>query len=178
MNNPSPVSPYSHLYRLGMVLTAAAVVFLVLVAILMPASWNFDMAYWHRADALEEMKRQPLVYGGIEDVSTANRNAACKDCHKETVDSVRKLKHKAVSCEACHAPLGDHVRDAKKVADAVIDRSTWQCLNCHEGMVNKPTGFPQFRTTEKFNKHRSFVAGEFEAGTTCLKCHDAHDPTP
>ena len=45
-------------------------------------------------------------------------------------------------------------------------------------LINKPAGFPQFKTTEKFNKHRRFEAGEFKPGTTCFKCHSAHDPTP
>jgi nitrate reductase cytochrome c-type subunit len=171
-------SRYAHLYRLGIVLAAAFVVFLGIVAVAMPASWHFDMGYWHRADALEEMKRQPLIYGGIDDLSASKRNEACKSCHEDTTKTVRKLKHKAVSCEACHAALFDHVQEGRKVAGSAIDRSTWQCLNCHEDFINKPEGFAQFTTTEDFKKHRDFKRGRFEPGTTCLKCHDAHDPTP
>ena len=175
MKDPSPTA---HLYRLGMFLVAALLVFLALAALLSPASWNYDMAYWHRADSLEEMKEQPLIYGGIEDIAAAKRNDACKFCHKAATKSFKKLKHKALSCEACHGALFDHVREAEKIAEAKIDRSTGQCLNCHDFLVNKPPGFSQFRTTEKYAKHRQFVAGEFKPGTTCLKCHDAHDPTP
>jgi hypothetical protein len=175
MSEPSAVS---HLYRLAIVLIAAVVVFLGIVAVAMPSSWNFDMGYWHRADALEEMKRQPLIYGGIVDVSASKRNDACKSCHKDTTKTIRKQKHKTVSCEACHAALFDHVQEGRKVADAAIDRSTWQCNNCHQGFINKPDAFSQFRATEDFKKHRAFKRGKYEPGTTCLKCHDAHDPTP
>jgi Zn finger protein HypA/HybF involved in hydrogenase expression len=146
----SDPSPRSHLYRLALVLLAALVVFLGIAAVAMPASWNFDMGYWHRADALEDMKQQPLIYGGIVDISVSERNQACRSCHKGTTKTLRKLKHKALSCESCHEARFDHVREGRKIADAGIDRSTWQCLNCHD---------------------------EYAPGTTCLKCHDAHDPT-
>ncbi len=175
VNNPTP---FTHLHRLGLVLAVALVAFFGLVVVLIPSSWNFDMGYWHRADALEEMKNQPLVYGGIEDLSGANRNVACTACHEGVVKKFEKLKHKKLSCEACPGPRLDHVADGKKTAAASIDRSTWQCLNCHEAMINKPQGFLQFRTTEKYAKHQEFNAGKFPQGTTCLKCHDAHDPTP
>lgn len=174
---PDP-APTTHLYRLGLVLVAAFVVFLGLMALLSPASWNYDMGYWHRAAALEEMATQPLVYGGITSLSPSKRNAACKSCHKDATKEIRKLKHKAVSCEACHGALADHVQEGKKVAEARIDRSTGQCLSCHEDFINKPAAFAQFKTTEKFNKHRRFKAGEYKPGTTCFKCHEAHDPTP
>lgn len=175
MSEPSALS---HLYRLAIVLVAAALAFLGIVAVAIPASWHFDMGYWHRADALEEMKQQPLIYGGIDDLSTRKRNEACKACHEDVTEEFRKLKHKTVSCEACHAALFDHVQEGRKVADALIDRSTWQCLNCHEAFINRPFDFAQFKTTEDFNKHQAFKSGEYEPGTTCLKCHGGHDPTP
>ena len=174
---PDP-SPWSHLYRLAAVLSAGFAVFLAFLAIAAPSSWHYDMGYWHRADSLEEMKRQPLIYGGIESVSASKRNAACKACHQDVTKEVRKLKHKTLSCESCHGPLFDHAREGKKIANAYIDRSTWQCENCHLAMINKPADHRQFRTTEEFNKHVAFRAGELEAGTTCLKCHSPHDPTP
>lgn len=175
MKNPSPVT---HLYRLAMVGVAALVVFLALVAIFSPASWHYDMSYWHRADSLEDMKQQPLIYGGIESISASKRNVACKECHKDTVKTVRKLKHKKLSCESCHGPLRDHVAESKKIAEAPIDKTKGACLICHDAHINKPESFPVFRTAEKYLKHREFIAGKLPAGTTCLKCHDAHDPTP
>ncbi len=175
MKNPSR---FTHLYRLGMVGFVGLLVFLGLVYVLSPASWNYDMSYWHRADALQELQQQPLVYGGIEDLSASNRNAACVTCHEDTTIAFKKLKHKKLSCEDCHGALADHAQDSQRTAEAVIDRSTWQCQNCHESLVNRPKRFPVFQTTEKYIKHRAFIAGEFPEGTTCLKCHDAHDPTP
>lgn len=175
MKKPSSVT---HLYRLGMVGFAGLVVFLVLVFALSPESWNYDMSYWHRADSLQDMQQQPLIYGGIEDIAASKRNAACVTCHKDTTKAVKKLQHQKLSCESCHGALFDHARDGKKIADAAIDRSTGQCLNCHENLVNKPANFPVFETAEKYIKHREFTAGDFPTGTTCLKCHDAHDPEP
>ncbi|MDP6706526.1 MAG: hypothetical protein QF893_09310 [Alphaproteobacteria bacterium] len=175
MSDPGPTT---HLYRLGFLIVVAGAVFLGLVVLLSPTSWHYDMGYWHRAAALDEMAQQPLVYGGITSLSPSRRNAGCKSCHKDVTKEVRKLKHKQVSCEACHGALADHVREGKKVAEAKIDKSTAECLICHENFINKPASFPQFKTAEKFNKHRSFIAGEFKPGTTCFKCHDAHDPTP
>ncbi|MFQ5624582.1 MAG: cytochrome c3 family protein [Paracoccaceae bacterium] len=175
MKNPSP---YTHLYRLGLVGIAALVVFLVAAYVLSPASWNYDMSYWHREDALQLLQEQPLAYGGIESISVSERNVSCTTCHADTVKAFAKLKHKQLSCEDCHGALADHAQNGQKTADAPIDRSTWQCLNCHEGLVNKPRRFPVFRTTEKYVKHREFIAGEFPEGTTCLRCHDSHDPTP
>jgi hypothetical protein len=174
---PNP-SPRTHLYRLGFVLIVAFVGFVGIVALAAPASWNYEIVNWYRTDALEELKAQPMVYGGIEDMSTSKRNEACQSCHKEATKTLRKQKHRTLSCESCHGALFDHVREGKKIADAMIDRSTWQCLNCHEGFINKPDNFRQFRLTEEFKKHRDFKAGEFAPGTTCLKCHDGHDPTP
>lgn len=171
-------SPFTHLYRLGMVGLAGLVVFLGLVYVLSPTSWNYDMSYWHRADSLQEMQQQPLIYGGIEDISVSKRNAACVTCHEDTTKAFKKLKHKGLSCESCHDALADHARNGQRIADAAIDRSTWQCLNCHEDLVNKPARFPVFEATEKYIKHMEFTAGDFPSGTTCLKCHDAHDPTP
>ncbi|MFQ5438123.1 MAG: multiheme c-type cytochrome [Paracoccaceae bacterium] len=170
--------PYSHLVRLAVVGLAAVIVLFAVFYVLTPKSWHYEIAYWHRADSLKEMQLQPMVYGGIEKFKGTDRNVACVDCHAETVTKFAKKKHKKLSCEDCHGALGDHAADGKKTADAPIERTKEQCLNCHEGLVNKPRRFPVFRTTEKYNKHREFIAGEFPEGTTCLRCHDSHDPTP
>ena len=173
--NPSSVT---HLFRLALVGVAAVLVFVLLLVTLSPPSWNYDMSYWHRADALEDLQLQPMVYGGIESLSASKRNEACQDCHKDEIKMLKKLKHKKLSCESCHGPISDHAIDNRKIADAAIDKTTNACLNCHDGQVNKPASFPVFRTLEKYIKHREFKAGNFPPGTTCLKCHDAHDPTP
>lgn len=158
MTNPSS---RSHLYRLGMVLGAAFILFLVIKSLATPASWNYES--WYRGDALSDMASEPLAHGG---------NESCVYCHQDAVKRVKKLRHKRLSCEGCHGALADHVRDGEKIADAiVITESRWQCLNCHSQLISKPKGFPQF--TMEVNKH-----AELEEKTVCLNCHDAHDPTP
>jgi len=171
-------TPYSHLYRLALVLAGAAALFILLVVIFIPKSWNFDMANWYRLDSLKEMQAQPMIYGGIESLKTSKRNITCVECHKDLVKEYKRLGHKKVSCEACHGALRDHAVGTEKIAAAPIDKTTWQCLNCHENLVNKPIQFPRFRDEEKYAKHREFLAGKLPPETTCLKCHSPHDPKP
>jgi len=162
-------SPRSHLYRLAVLLVVGLVGFLVVRQMATPASWNYRD--WYRGDALEEIALQPLIYGGIDSLSPSQRNKSCETCHKKDFEKIKKKKHKTLSCESCHGALFDHVQGEKKIADAKIDRSRWQCENCHAEMINKPEDFPQF--TFEVKKHKTL-----EEGTPCLKCHEAHDPTP
>ncbi len=175
MSRPSPAT---HLKRLVILLAAALVIFLGLAYLLVPASWNFDMANWYRLDSLKDIASQPMAYGGIEDIGARQRNAACNDCHKDLLIEFRKKKHLQLSCESCHGALADHAAGKQKTAAAMVDKTTGHCLNCHENLINKPAGFPTFRLTEKYVKHIEFNAGKLPAGTTCLKCHNPHDPTP
>jgi hypothetical protein len=158
MKNPSAMT---HLFRLGALFVVVIVGFLVIRQIVTPSSWNYEV--WYRGAALSEDASKPMLHGG---------NDSCLACHEGVVKEVKKLKHKRLSCEACHGPLGKHVRNAEKFADAeVINQSRWQCLNCHNELISKPKGFPQF--TAEVKKHTTLQEGE-----VCLKCHDAHDPTP
>jgi len=158
MTNPSP---WSHLYRLGILLVVGFIGLLVIRAVATPASWNYEV--WYRGDALKDAAKQSLVHGG---------NDSCQSCHEAAGKKFQKLRHKTLSCEGCHGPLADHARSDEKIADALVVReSTWQCLNCHAALISKRQDFPQF--TDEVDKHR-----EVEAGEVCLKCHDAHDPTP
>lgn len=165
-------SPRAHLYRLGAVMVAAFIVFLGILVVAAPASWNYEITNWYRKDALVDLQRQPMVYGGISDVSASQRNESCKICHEDDVKEVAKLKHRQLSCESCHGALFDHVQDGRKVAVAFVDKERGQCWNCHAPLPNRPRGFPQF-TTEENRKHE-----QLEETAPCLKCHDAHDPTP
>ncbi len=169
MQNPTRMS---HIYRLLLILAAALVLFLVVRQIVAPASWNYDLSHWYRLDSLEDMKKKPMSFGGIESVNKRKRNASCTSCHKKVVKAVRKKKHRQLSCEVCHGPRVDHVKDGKKFAQAKVDKTTWTCLNCHRPLINRPQGFPQY-TTETNQKHRTR-----KKGTPCLTCHEAHDPTP
>jgi hypothetical protein len=151
----------THLYRLGALLIAFIIVFLLVKQWATPSSWNYEV--WYRGDSLTEVGNLPLTHGG---------NESCQACHADVVKKVSKLRHRNLSCEGCHGPLAAHVRGEEKIADAiVINQSRWQCLNCHAELISKPRGFPQF--TDEVAKHTTLVQGE-----VCLKCHDAHDPTP
>jgi hypothetical protein len=150
-------------------LGAFFVLFLIGKELATPASWNSEG--WYRAAVLEEMKQQPLVYGGISDLSRSERNAACQSCHAKEDKTLRKNKHKKLSCESCHGPLSVHAEDEKKIADAVVDRSREQCANCHSEQISRPQGFPLF--TMEVDKHKTMLKEDL----LCLKCHEAHDPT-
>jgi hypothetical protein len=166
--SPDKLGPsrFSHLYRLAFLL----VVFLIVAPLVglwaTPASWNYDLDHWFRRDALLEGAQQPLVYGG---------NESCLDCHEAASKMLASKPHKVLSCESCHGPVADHVRDKKKFANAPVDRSRWQCNNCHAEQINRPKRFPQFSKTgeigKEVNKHM-----QLDDETPCLKCHDAHDP--
>ncbi len=158
MKKPSAMS---HLYRLGALFIVFIVGFLVIKQIATPSSWNYEA--WYRGASLTEDANKPMLHGG---------NDSCRTCHEEVVKETKKLKHKNLSCEGCHGPLATHVRGEEKIADAeVINQSRWQCLNCHAELISKPDDFPQF--TDEVDKHTTLIEGE-----VCLKCHDAHDPTP
>ena len=162
---PNP-SPRSHLYRLAVVLGIFFVGFAVIRSWATPSSWNYEV--WYRGDTVTDVQRLPLIYGG---------NESCETCHKKDNKKLMKFKHKGLSCESCHGALADHARAGKKVAAAKVDKSNWQCLNCHSEQINRPENFPQFSKTGEIGKlvrkHK-----ELDDQTLCLKCHDAHDPTP
>ena len=154
-------SAFTHLYRLGALFLVFIIAFIVIKQLATPSSWNYEV--WYRGDALTESGNKPMLHGG---------NDSCRTCHKDVVKEVKKRKHKKLSCEGCHGPLATHVRGEEKIADAeVINESRWQCLNCHNELISKPQGFPQF--TDEVEKHTTIKEGE-----VCLKCHEAHDPTP
>lgn len=158
----------SHLHRLGIVLVG----FFFFAGLVgwwaMPDSWNFEIDNWYRRDALILSASIPSSYGG---------NESCVECHAKADRQFSARRHRGLSCESCHGALADHVRGNQKFAEAVVDKSRWQCLNCHDERINRPKDFPQFSKTGEIGK---FVKKHkrLDAKTTCLKCHDAHDPTP
>ena len=162
----SAPSPKLHLYRLAVVMGVFFAVALAVRQWATPASWDYQI--WYRADAVRDTALQPLAYGG---------NDSCRSCHRETVQMIRQRKHRGLSCESCHGAFADHVEDAKKVADAKVDGSRWQCANCHAEQINRPRGFPQFSVDGAIGK---FVQKhkDLDEVTVCTKCHDPHDPTP
>ena len=154
-------SPKSHLYRLAGVLLVALVAFLFIKSWAQPDSWDFE--HWYRRDSLNDMTEQPLAYGG---------NESCLTCHEDSNSELLDAAHNRLSCESCHGALADHVQNGEKTADAFVDESTWQCLNCHDDLVTKPKGFPVFRK-DKSHAEMNVV----EEGIVCSLCHAPHDPT-
>ena len=182
------ISPRSHLYRLVIVLVVSFTGFVVIRSYAVPASWNYNA--WYRGDTLKDLKKLPLNYGG---------NESCKSCHEEVSlvevvenqseeefvdefedeienesdekpETVAVFEHRTLNCESCHGALADHARGDEKTGDAIVmDKSNWQCMNCHRPLISRPADFPQF--TEEVEKHR-----ELEEETLCMKCHDPHDP--
>jgi len=154
MKNPTP---FSHLYRLGLVLTAGLVFFMLIMITQTPASWNYEV--WYRGDALADIKSLPIVHRG---------NDSCLECHEDEYDEMVEYAHKTLNCEGCHGPLTSHVLEGEKIADAV-GKSDWQCLNCHQAQISMPTDHPQF--PGDIIKHENI-----KKNTLCVKCHGPHDP--
>ncbi|MBD3645951.1 MAG: hypothetical protein HUJ31_00555, partial [Pseudomonadales bacterium] len=168
MNN---VSPTTHVFRLFAVLGVALAVFLVWRAWAVPESWNYHV--WYRAENLSEERKLPRAYGG---------NESCKSCHEDISLTERvqaaggfgdsfedefmdvpatepdeaapqEFEHKGLSCESCHGPLADHADENDKIADAlVMNKSNWQCLNCHALLISRPSDVAPF--TEDIEEHR------------------------
>lgn len=162
------VSPYSHLVRLAVTLTTFGVVAGLIGWWAIPDSWNFEFDNWYRRDAITLNAVQPLIYGG---------NESCLQCHAPASKKLALFKHRGLSCESCHGPLADHVRENKKSAPAVVDKSRWQCENCHTERINRPEDFPQFSKTGSIGKLVKKHT-QLDDKKPCLECHDAHDPTP
>jgi hypothetical protein len=143
---------YEHLLRVVGLFAAGLVVFLLLKAVLVPAS--FGLYGHYRAAALEENRARPVAFAG---------HAACEECHADVVEARKGSKHARVSCEACHGALARHA--AGDESDAKPARPTAAlCLTCHAPSVAKPAAFPQVSTKD-----------HAEPGT-CLECHKPHSP--
>lgn len=162
-----PTTPWSHLRRLAILLVVFFVGALFLKEWATPADWNYEG--WYREGAISDVASQPLAFGG---------NESCESCHQKASKKIRKLAHRGLSCESCHGALADHVKADKKFALAKVDKSNWQCLNCHAEQINRPKGFPQYSEAGEIGKLVRKHKDIKEAGKKCLKCHDAHDPKP
>jgi hypothetical protein len=186
------ISPSSHVYQLGIVLVICVAGFLVIRSYAIPDSWNYKV--WYRGDNQEDLKELPLFHGGNESCQLCHEDVSLvkvveiqgeEEFVDEFADEINNeldeqpdeepeiemvFEHRTLNCEACHGPLADHARGDEKIGDAVVmDKSNWQCMNCHRKLISRPADFPQF--TEEVEKHR-----DIEEQTLCMKCHDPHDP--
>jgi len=186
------ISPKTHVYRLVVVLVVFVIGFLVIRSYAIPDTWNHHV--WYRGGNQEDLKQLPLIHGGndsckpchedvsltevVEEQGTEEFADEFADESEDEIDEESAeepetemvFEHKTLNCESCHGPLADHVKGDKKIGDAVVmDKSNWQCLNCHRPLISRPAKFSQF--TEEVEKHR-----DLDKKTLCMKCHDPHDP--
>ncbi|MGA7178434.1 MAG: c-type cytochrome [Thiobacillaceae bacterium] len=158
-------SPRSHLYRLAAVLVVGIGGLLFIKGLFVPDGWDYQ--HWYRSGAVEELKRQPITYGG---------NASCGGCHGKTrkdhvaiMNALAGSVHEHLSCESCHGPLNEnnHIATVKIVRDSSL------CLRCHDDVAGRP------RKVGLFSDH--FLAHESKGVTrdsNCTQCHDPHAPRP
>ncbi|GEM_PF-1202956 len=148
--------------RLLIVLVVGGVVSVVAIALLQPSSWGEYGNY--RGDALKDEAAKPLVYGD---------NASCVECHGEINELARGDVHKNISCEMCHTPVSEHVRDGKKIKDALVVGVKEQnslCLKCHSKMMGRGEKFPMVDAKLHLEEL------EVRPTSSCNRCHTVHAP--
>lgn len=120
--------------------------------LLVPESFG---KYGHyRADAVDEIRTQEMVFAGAE---------ICYDCHDDIVDEKEQSHHKGVTCEVCHGPAAAHA-EAPDELTPDIPRDRDNCISCHGYNLSRPSGFPQI------------VSDRHNPGRLCMSCHRPHDP--
>ncbi|OGW82151.1 MAG: hypothetical protein A3G33_10505 [Omnitrophica bacterium RIFCSPLOWO2_12_FULL_44_17] len=116
---------------------------------------SFGLYGHYRADAVEEIKKQEIVYAGAK---------ACYDCHDDIYDLKAQSYHKDVACEVCHGPAASHVENPDGVLPP-IPNDRKGCAICHDYSPPRPTGFPQI------------IEARHNPGKVCKSCHNPHNPT-
>jgi predicted CXXCH cytochrome family protein len=141
-----------HLIRLMLLVTATAIIFVIIRSALMPKS--FGKFGFYRAEALAEIKATPLQYAGQK---------SCTPCHKTNAEQKLISRHRLLSCEVCHGPLMLHTLNPTEVKASKPD-SIGVCSRCHSRNVTRPKDLPQVDIEE----HRQ--------GFVCIECHWPHHP--
>lgn len=188
-------SPRAHLIRLGVLLVGVISALLWIRAAMVPKTWNSEEAF--REASLEELARQPSIHGGNQSCINCHQGGEdALETHEDAMDDLLGGAHKNLSCESCHGPLGHHVADGRKIADALVNYSRVACLGCHNNLVSLPAGFPKFILSdeeltpqreaelkeaaqeagdENFYRHKKRI----HDGMNCTECHVSfHDPEP
>lgn len=149
-----------HYWRAFLIIIGGLMTFLIVRAILFPASFG-EFGPYRGANVEEQMDK----------AASFASPGACKDCHAN-VDAIhRENSHKSVGCQNCHAPLIVHVKDGSVVGDMPINRSPQLCLRCHRKLPSRPTTFPQIATKEHLQRNED----DLEDGA-CTVCHAPHKP--
>lgn len=142
---------WTHLVRMAGLFVAAAILFLILRALLVPA--DFGRYGFFRAGALDDSRAIPMQYAG---------RAACAECHPDVAEVKASGRHAEVGCESCHGALRAHADDPSSVPARPDPRRT--CLVCHETNVGKPSWF------------KVIEAEEHAPSGPCADCHVPHSP--
>lgn len=111
----------------------------------------------YRAEAVTVAASQPIRYAGWQ---------ICGECHDAEDEAKSGSYHRALSCEVCHGPAAAHAEDYEAQAPLIPRERGAACLDCHEYLAARPTGFPQI--IERLHNPLE----------SCIDCHDPHDPTP
>lgn len=163
-------SPRAHVYRLLILLVIGIAGFAVVKKLAVPESWDYER--WYRLGAEEDLKQQPLRFGGNESCAGSICHVDSRpQTHQVRFDALGRGNHKGLSCEACHGPLGDHVQDGKPVGRMPMNSNSDLCMSCHQKLVTRPQQFAQF--SEDLLYHALLGVTEISA---CRSCHDPHDP--
>jgi len=141
-----------HLIRPGLVLLAAAGVFLILRAAVVPK--DFGKYGHYRPGALDLVSAFPVSYAG---------RGQCVPCHEEEAKVHSGGKHAGVGCETCHGPLARHADNPEANVPKLPDVGNL-CRRCHEKDAAKPKSFPQVDTVAH------------SQGMPCDACHQPHNP--
>jgi hypothetical protein len=139
-----------HLARLAGLFLAAAALFLVLRAALVPD--DFGVYGHYRAGALDDNRARPIAYAG---------ERACVECHSDTGDIKRAGAHAPVACEACHGALARHAAGEEEKPPRPGPNV---CLVCH----GKTTGRPAWM--------KQIVPADHAGEEKCATCHQPHTP--
>ncbi len=150
-----------HYFRAAFLILGAVLLFFIVRAFLVPAS--FKKYGFYRANNIQEQMAKPLQYG------PAN---SCAECHADVWTVHQKGAHAPVQCQNCHDALSTHV-DAQQdlVAEMPKDRAAATCLRCHLKLSARPKAFPQIDV----ESHLAGVKNAHKADV-CLDCHAPHNP--
>ena len=142
-----------HLLRLGALLGAAALAFLVARPFFVPDTFG-DLGHY-RAAAVVEARERPLHFAD---------SAACETCHSDvvTLRVEKKSRHLNIRCQSCHGPLGEHVDSSGETKPALPDVALL-CIRCHEETAGRPR-MPQVKSADH------------SGGERCVTCHSPHAP--
>jgi hypothetical protein len=146
-----PFRSYEHLLRLAAVFAAAAVVFAILRALLVPADYGRFGRY--RAGALLQIASHSTVYAG---------QLSCVECHTDVAEARKNNMHARISCETCHGPLAAHADDPSVAARKPDARAV--CAVCHQP---DPARTRAIKTV--------LFADHADPGP-CTSCHSPHAP--